>query len=1352
MKSIEPDFPTPPRRHTIWRVLRRSFLGLAWGVGGLLALAVLAVIVLAMLVNVDGVHRYLLGLAERQASAALGLTVDLQNFTVDVPKLRVDLYGLTIDGASPYVTPPLLRVDHVGAEARIVSLFRLKWYLNSVEVDHPVAWVKETANGESNIPHVSGGKGKSQINLFSLAIRHFVLDRGQVYFNDHPHALDADLHNLRLETGYNTLASAYQGAIAYRNGRVKSGAIQPVPNDMEASFTLAREAFQINQGALAIGNSKVAFAGTLRNFDSPEVNAQYDATIDGAQLRTLLHNPQVPTGVVQTIGSVTYRNTPSRPPIESLNLSGKAKSDQLWLNAGSLSAPIKNLSCEYSYASGVAKLKDFRAQFLGSEIEAEGSEKAFGEHQHGSVKATMRGLSIADSELAFSKHLNPALALNGGIDATASASWGPALKNLKAAVDARAVAQLNSPGASSSSQSQERGMSAPAGNLEKSAIPIQAQIHAIYTRDNGRLQLANSFVRTTKTSLTLNGVADRTSSISVHFISSDLSELAALANTVEAKGKTGGFRAVALSGKAAFQGVISGAITAPQIRGSLSGSGLGVNGSRWRSLRAGVELSPSGVQIQNADIEPASQGNIGVNAKIGLQHWSFSKTNAVEASLTASNLKLADLIKLTHQAIPVAGTLNANLHVRGTLANPAGSGNLILTDGKAYDQFLKSATVRFSAANGEINGQSNVQIAGGVLTANGIIQPGQHTFQGQIASNGIHIEQLAFLKSRNLKAGGDLLLNVSGHGTFNNPEMNGTLQVSNASIENRSFSSLGLRVSLSNRIVHADLASVLIGAPLNAQATVNLNGNYPAQVSLDTGKLPIKPLLALYAPEMANDLNGETQIHLSLKGPLKDRQALVGEITVPVLSLSYGSKVKMAMTSPIRAEYGQGDLRLQPTTIHGTDTDLHVQGTIPVFSKTPMSLQVLGSINLQLGQLLIPNVQSSGLARINIHAASAGGLGGQIELVNANLSTLSFPIGLQNGNGVLTLNGSRIDVTKFNGSIGGGTVTAQGGVTLQPKLGFDLGMTAKNVNVLYPQGVRDSLNANLSFTGSTEQALLGGTVGITDVSFTPAFDLMSMVGQFSSGVSAPTGPGFTQNVKMNVAVHSTNILSPSSRTLSVTGTTDLFVRGTMSHPSLVGRANLTGGNLIFHGDRFVLTGGTVQFVNPNTIRPVLNLSLTTTIEQYDIDLRFAGPAYQLKTQYTSNPALPQADIISLLAFGTTTEAQATNRTPANQAAESLIASQVSSQVTSRISKIAGISQLSISPVLAGGTAAGPPGAVITVRQQITGNLFITFSTNVASTQSETIQGEYKLSPRVAVSATRDPNGGFAVDALIKKSW
>ena len=107
-------------------------------------------------------------------------------------------------------------------------------------------------------------------------------------------------------------------------------------------------------------------------------------------------------------------------------------------------------------------------------------------------------------------------------------------------------------------------------------------------------------------------------------------------------------------------------------------------------------------------------------------------------------------------------------------------------------------------------------------------------------------------------------------------------------------------------------------------------------------------------------------------------------------------------------------------------------------------------------------------------------------------------------------------------------------------------------------------------------------------------------------------------------------------------------------------------------------------------------------------------------------------------------------TPANQAAETLVANQVSSQVTSRISKVAGISQLSVNPVLANGGGQNA-GANITIQQRVTGNLFITFSSNVTNNEGQTIQGQYQVTPSVALSATRDPNGGFAVDALIKKS-
>jgi translocation and assembly module TamB len=122
----------------------------------------------------------------------------------------------------------------------------------------------------------------------------------------------------------------------------------------------------------------------------------------------------------------------------------------------------------------------------------------------------------------------------------------------------------------------------------------------------------------------------------------------------------------------------------------------------------------------------------------------------------------------------------------------------------------------------------------------------------------------------------------------------------------------------------------------------------------------------------------------------------------------------------------------------------------------------------------------------------------------------------------------------------------------------------------------------------------------------------------------------------------------------------------------------------------------------------------------------------------------------LIAFGKTSEAPDANPTPPGAlGAESLIASQVTGQVTSRESKIAGISQLSVDPVLAGSNQRNP-GARITVQQRVTGNIFVTFSTDVTSTQDQSVQ--YKVSPRFSISGTRDQNGGFGFDTKIQKKW
>ena len=648
-----------------------------------------------------------------------------------------------------------------------------------------------------------------------------------------------------------------------------------------------------------------------------------------------------------------------------------------------------------------------------------------------------------------------------------------------------------------------------------------------------------------------------------------------------------------------------------------------------------------------------------------------------------------------------------------------------------------------------------VQLPAGEVQSKVSVRPRQKSYNAQLTASGIRLDQLQALKAQNIDARGVVGIKANGAGTFDNPQLDATLQIPQIEIQNQKIADVNLQMNVANHLATANLTSSAVGTAIRANAKVHLTGDYPTDATLDTQAIPLQPIFAIYAPGQAADVTGQTEVHATLHGPLKNKKLLEAHLTIPTLKLAYGNNVQLAETSPIQVDYKDTVITLQRSGLKGTDTDLQFQGSMSTTSGAPMSLVLLGTVNLHLAQVFEPDIRSSGELKFNINSNGATNnpdLGGQIEIVDANFASGDLPVGLQHGNGVLTLTKDRLNITKFQGTVGSGTVTAQGGIAYRPGVQFDLGLAANGVRVLYPQGVRENVNANLRLAGSTDNAVLGGQVKLADLSFTPAFDLNSFIDQFSGGVSPPPTPGLAQNIQLNLGVSSENNINLVSRTLSVNGSANLRVRGTAAQPVILGRVNLTGGDIILNGDRFVLNGGTIEFVNPSETQPVVNLSLNTNIQQYDISMRFNGPIDQLRTNYSSDPSLPAADIINLLAFGSTTEASAMNATPANQAAESLVASQVSSQVTSRVSKVAGISQLSINPVLAGGTSQGPPGANITIQQRVTGNLFVTFSSNVASTQNQTIQGQYQISPRVAVSATRDQNGGFGFDTLIKKTW
>jgi translocation and assembly module TamB len=1318
--------PPPPRRYGWRRILK-------WIGVGVLVMIVAVIVGVVVLVKSNTVHQYVLSVAEKKVIASLGTQVKVGNFALHFSGVSptLDLYNVTVYGAPPYQNPPLLQVDHIGVGIRVTSLLGRQWYFNSLRVDRPVARAFVDRQGRDNLPK-SKSSGKSQTSVFDLGVRHAVLDGGEVYYNNHKSVLSADLHNLQFQSAFNTADRSYAGTMSYSNGHLKMGTFNPIPHDLQANFIASPTRFTLQRAVLTSGPSRFILTATLSDYAQPRLQANYDVLLNTAQFRRILKNPSLPVGDIRLAGNLQYQSRPNQPMLQTALLKGTMSSPLLQLRSGGTRAELRNLGADYRLAQGNLYVANLRGLVFGGELTGNATMANLSGATQSRVQVALRQLSLRILAAASNSPAVTDLRLAGTSNVSLNAAWGKTMNNLVANVAATA-----------------QGSFQPGGAAAR--VPLNAQLQGRYTARNKELALAPSYIRTPETAISLNGILSNASALNVRFTSNDLHEVQSFMPPSATQG-------LKLYGQGAFVGTVRGSTANPQVRGVLTAGNLRVNGGEWKSLRANVSASPSQAGLQNGVLQSPRAGRIAFNLGVGLKKWKFTSSSPLQVAVNGSQLNLDNLARTAGKQVPASGILSFNVSLRGSELNPTGQGTVRLTKAEVEGQPLQSTALQFQANGTEVRGKLGLQLPrAGSAQATFTVDPRAQTYSTQLRAAGIQLAQLQEIKARNMAISGIVNLTASGQGSFHNPQLTATLQVPQLAIQNQTVNSVLMQANVANHAATVALNSQVVGTAINAHARVNLTGEYYTTATVDTSRVALRPIMALYAPAQAADVTGETELHATLQGPLKNRSALNAHATIPILQVSYKNTVRLGAANPIQIDFVNGILALQRTIISGTDTNLQMQATIPTNSAAPASMLLMGNINLQIAQLFSPDITSSGEVRLNINsygARSNPNIQGQVQIINATLASGSAPIGLQNGNGVLTLTRDRLDITHFEGTVGGGTVTASGGLIYRPALRFDLAMAAKDMRLLYPQGIREGLNLNLNLTGTRDAAVLGGRVQINELSFTPDFDLTTFLNQFT-GEAAPAPAGsFTQNLKLNVAVESTTGVNMVSRTLSLQAAANLELRGTAADPVIVGRVNINGGDLIFMGNRYVLEGGTIQFANPTRTEPTLNVSANTTIQQYQIYLRFEGPVDRMHTNYSSVPALPPADIIHLLAFGSTTEAAAANPTPGSLGAESVVASQVTSQVTSRVAKVAGISQLSIDPELggAGNSGTANKGARITIQQRVTGNLFVTFSSDVTTTQDQVIQLQYKVSPRLSFSGTRDQNGGFGFDARIRKTW
>ena len=561
------------------------------------------------------------------------------------------------------------------------------------------------------------------------------------------------------------------------------------------------------------------------------------------------------------------------------------------------------------------------------------------------------------------------------------------------------------------------------------------------------------------------------------------------------------------------------------------------------------------------------------------------------------------------------------------------------------------------------------------------------------------------------------------------------------------------------KMMYLTAHSTLVGAKIDAAGQTELTGDYATQAKLTFSGLDVAKPIDLFSPgsiKATSAIDGAVTVSGPLKTPLGlQGTAAINNFDVKVQGLEFKS------TEPIRASLKNGIATLERLHITGTDTDLQASGTAQVLGVSDpkggaLGLHATGSISPAIAHVLDSEVQASGKVSFDVTAAGQmkqPELAGKVLFEHVNGSMESIPNGITDMNGSLAFNEGRLQVETLTATTGGGKLSIGGFFTYQNGLFADLTANADTVRVRY-NGLSSTANANLKLQGGPTSLILSGNVLITRFGVGPSVDFAAFAG--SGGVEAPPDPNsITDKIRLDVHIASSPQLDFQNSYAKLAGNVDLNIRGTAAAPTVLGRIQVTDGSATFAGTTYQLQRGDIYFSNPVRIDPVIDIDATARVENYDITVGVHGTSSNFKPTYRSEPPLSEADVFNLLALGRTQEeAQLYQEQQVQQGTDpttsALLGGALNASVSSRVSKLFGASSVKIDPAFVG--TLGNSSARITVEQQISQQLSVTFATNVNSSAQELIQVQYQLNHNQSIVVTRDETGVFSMVYKIRKRY
>ena len=1309
-----------------------------------------------------------------------GGRAEIGSFHIVPFHMQVEVRDITVHGTEGAADLPLAHADHLVAQIKVISFLRTEFGFYSLSLERPVVRIAVAADGTTNVrapAMLLEPSARTPVEqLFTLSIDRLSVHNGELLWADRKIPLDFAVHDAGLQMDYSYLRGRYETRVTLGKVDAALADFRPFSWMTTVQFSLGPTFAEVESVKWNSGRSHLEAAGRISDFRNPLLNGNYEAHVDLGELAAITRRHDLRDGIAEFKGSGHWS-------LDEFATAGSLSLRDLGWQNEQIALRKASVTSDYSLTDQQIKLSKLQGKLFGGGFTGDaqvdnwlhsvppspaGKVKKGGEElpvitaarpaakkgakeklpgvQTGAVHLRLHDVSAGEMAAALDVpahpvgRFHPAALAAGSVDATWRGSPGDA--------EIAFALELN-----------------PPPHFAAGELPMTAYAQGKYRIGSGALELAQFNLSTPASRVQAMGTLSDSSALHFSISTSNLEEwrplVAALGGPTNVP-----FR---VDGNATFNGSAGGRLSDPTIAGTLvaqdfeftlpATSRAAEQQVHWDSLAANVQFSPHDLALRGGSLR---RGDTSATFDVAavLRKGQFTEDSPFTARVNLRNVDVASTAALTGFDYPVSGTADVSLQVSGTRAVPHVQGHIHATNAAAYQEPIENFDADLRIAQGE-TALNDIHLTheGAAVSGNAAYTPESRAFRLDLRGSNFDLARVRQIHLDRLPVEGHADFTLQGSGTLDSPSINAAVHVRDLTLDRELAGGLYLEAATKDGDLVLTGRSELPRGALFIEGRVRMNGDYPANISAHIDHVDLD---ALWRSYLGGQLTGHSAVGgtVSMQGPLRYLQqwTLNGELSDVSLELEYA---KLHNQGPVRFTYAQQTLHIEPLHLAGEETDVTGHGSIEFAGSRRLELAADGQMDLKLFGIMDPSLTASGL--MTVHVTVGGSLNqplpqGRIEVKNGAASYAGLPSGLSEMNGSMVFTRDRIHIETLNARAGGGTLDLKGdATTYNGQLNFNLTALGKDVRLRYPPGVSSTANGELHWVGTRSASTVSGDILVTKLAVTPGFDFGSYLERTRQSVSITPANSPLYNVKLDVAARTAPELQMKTAVARLSGDADLRLRGSLAHPSVLGRADILEGDATFNGAKFRLERGDVTFSNPVAIEPQVNLQATTHVRNYDLEVTVTGAPERLTVNYRSEPPLPKSDIIALLALGRTGQEseqlqQQSGPAPFTDEASAMIINQaINSTVSSRLQKLFGASRVKIDPqgltTETNPTARGPQ---VTIEQQFANNISLTYSTNVSQSSQQIIQGEYYFTRNISVVGTRDQNGVVSFDVRVRR--